>query len=203
MKLTAFLATVATLGATPAFAQASGTSGMSTSSPASNVKAYVELAALGDCYAQYHRREALMMIATTPSSAEEEKAFDRYMYGEQVTCMSGGRMSIPIAFARGVLAQGLIRHGGVTPELMLAPVAPGQAKDLHAVARCYTSTHRAEVDALLRTQTGSKEEVSAVAALWPDFRTCMPGFKVRLNAPWIRFLLAEARLRLPPAGGQQ
>jgi hypothetical protein len=71
-------------------------------------------------------------------------------------------------------------------------------RDLHGVARCYTSGHRNEVEALMKIHPGSQEEVKAVAALWEDFRKCMPKFQVRLNAPWIRFLLAEALLRIEP-----
>ena len=57
------------------------------------------------------------------------------------------------------------------------------------------------VQALLATDAGSAEEVAAVRALWSDFSdACIPdNFRFRLNAPWIRFLLAEAMLRLAPA----
>ena len=52
---------------------------------------------------------------------------------------------------------------------------------------------------MLATRAGSAEELAATTALWNDFRTCLPRhFNVRLNAPWIRYLLAEAILRLAP-----
>jgi hypothetical protein len=105
---------------------------------------------------------------------------------------------MPTVFARGAIAEGLLRSEGVPDNYRLPAPTPAEARDLHGVARCYTSGHRTEVETLLQTQPGSPEEVKAVAALWNDFRTCMPGFKVRLNAPWIRFLLAEALLRLEP-----
>ena len=172
---------------------------MSTSAPLTNVKPFRELRSFGTCYARNRRQDALTVIATVPGSAEEDKAFRRLVYGEHTTCMFGGTsMSMPIVFARGTIAEGLLRSDGVPDTYRLPAPAPAEVRDLHGVARCFTSRHRTEVDALLRTQPGSREEVAAVAALWNDFRTCMPGFRVRLNAPWIRFLLAEAMLRLGP-----
>lgn len=178
---------------------APGHSGHSTSTPLTNVKPYRELRLFGSCYARSHRKLALILIATVPDSAEEEKAFRRMVYGEDVSCLPGGStMRMPILFARGAIAEGLLSNGGVPDNYRLSAPAPAEARDLHAVARCYTSSHRTEVEALLKTHPGSREEVKAVAALWNDFRGCMRGFNVRLNAPWIRFLLAEALLRLPP-----
>ena len=48
------------------------------------------------------------------------------------------------------------------------------------------------------SRTIFRPEMERRIAFWSGFRTCMPGFTVRLNAPWIRFLLAEALLRLGP-----
>lgn len=174
-------------------------SGHSTSSPLTNVKPFRELRAFGSCYARTQRKAALSLIATVPDSAEEEKTFRRMVYGEDAHCLPGGTtMRMPILFARGAIAEGLLLNGGVPDSHRLSAPAPAEARDLHAVARCYTSGHRTEVEVLLKTHPGTREEVKAVAALWNDFRACMRGFNVRLNAPWIRFLLAEAMLRLPP-----
>ena len=186
--------------AAPAFAQlAPGRSGTSTSAPLTNVQPFKELRFLGSCIARSERKIALALIATVPGSPEEERAFDRLFYGERSTCMFGGtQMTMPIIFARGAVAEGLLQSEGVPDTYRLTSPAPAEVSDLHGAARCYTAGHQTAVEALLRTQPGSPEEVKAVAALWNDFRTCMPGFKVRLNAPWIRFLLAEALLRLGP-----
>jgi hypothetical protein len=104
---------------------------------------------------------------------------------------------MPISFARGAIAEGLLLTGGVPDTYRLAIPSPADARELHGVARCYAAGHQNEVEKLLKTHPGSREEVAAVAALWNDFRKCMPGKTVRLNAPWIRFLLAEALLRTP------
>jgi hypothetical protein len=178
---------------------APGNSGTSTSSPLTNVRPFQELQAFGTCMARTQRKAALALIATAPDSREEEKMLRKLVWGEQTTCMSGGtQMQMPNLFARGVIAEGLLRSEGVPEELRLASPSPAQVRDLHGAARCYTSGHRSDVERLLQTRAGSAEEVKAVAALWDEFRTCMPNFKVRLNAPWIRYLLAEALLRAGP-----
>ena len=177
----------------------SGRSGMSSSAPLTNVRAYSELRAFGECFARYQRRSALAVIATVPGSVDEDKALHEQFYGEHDTCAFGGtQMTMSSVFARGVIAEGLLRAKGVPDEYRLSAPAPGEAQDLHGVARCYAHGHPAEVQALLETQPGGPQELKAVGALWQDFRVCMPGFNVRLNAPWIRFLLAEAILRLGP-----
>jgi hypothetical protein len=201
MKTLGWVALVGLLYTGEASAQmGTGQSGISTSTPLTNVRAYRELSGFGTCFARTQRRHALTLIATVPESPEENKAFRRLVYGEQGTCLFGGtRMAMPTVFARGAIAEGLLRSEGVPENYRLPAPNPGEARDLHGVARCYAAGHRTEVETLLKTGLGSREEVAAVAALWEDFRKCMPGFNVRLNAPWIRFLLAEALLRLPPA----
>ena len=196
-----FSAVVAvTLLTQPASAQmASGRSGMSTSAPLNNVSAFNELQKLGECFAKHHRKQALAIIATVPGSAEENDVFKRLFSGERETCLFGGtHMSMSTIYARGVIAEGLLRSEGVTQEYVLPAPTAAEARDLHGVARCYAMGHQAEIQTLLQTKAGSPAEVKAVAAIWEDFRACMPGFNVRLNAPWIRFLLAEALLRLAP-----
>lgn len=195
-----FLSAISALAllAQPALAQ-SGRSGISTSAPLTNGSAFDELQKLGRCFAKTERKNALAVIATVPGSKEEDELFKRVLYGERTTCMFGGtNMTMSTIYARGAVAEGLLRSAGVPQEYVLPAPTPADAQDLHGVARCYTSGHRAEVQALLQTKAGSTKETAAVAAIWEDFRTCMPGFNVRLNAPWIRFLLAEALLRLAP-----
>ena len=177
----------------------SGQSGTSTSSALTNVQPFRELQSFGACFARTRKRDALTLIATVPDSAEEKKAFRKMVYGEQATCLFGGtRMTMSTVYARGAIAEGLLRSEGVPESHRLSGPSPAEVRDLHGVARCYAAKHRAEAEKVLQTQAGSREEVAAVAAIWNDFRACMPKFAVRLNAPWIRFLLAEALLRLQP-----
>jgi hypothetical protein len=179
---------------------APGRSGMSTADPLGNVRAFRELRALGICFARADRRGALDLIATTPGSPEEAEVVRRRVYGEQSSCGFGGmRMTLSTIYMRGAIAEGLLLSGGVPEALRLPAPAPSEVRTLDDAGRCYATGHRAEVQALLETDPGSQPEVAAVAALWNDFRVCIPGFQVRLNAHWIRYLLAEGLLKLPPA----
>jgi hypothetical protein len=191
---------VAAILTQPASAQmGGGQSGMSTSAPLTNGSAFDELQKLGRCVARTERKNALAMIATVPGSKDEAELFKRVLYGERSTCMFGGtKMTMSTIYARGAIAEGLLRTTGVSQDYVLPAPKAGEASNLHEVARCYTSGHQTEGLALLQTKAGSKQETAAVASIWEDFRTCMPNFNVRLNAPWIRFLLAEALLRLAP-----
>jgi hypothetical protein len=193
-------------GAQAAAQMGTGRSGVSTSTPLSNVKPYKELQSFGDCLARTGRKNALAIVATAPGSREEEKVLKKFVFGEHTSCMPGGtQMQMPDIFARGAVAEGLLRHGGVPAEYRLPAPAPSAVRDLHGAARCYASGHRGEVEKLLKIDPGTPREVQAVAAIWEGFRTCMPNFNVRLNAPWIRYLLAEALLRVEPkttASGQ-
>lgn len=177
-----------------------GQSGTSTSTKMTNARPYKELQAFGTCLAQTVRPAALAIVATVPGSRDEDKILKKFVYGERMTCLDGGtQMEMPAIFARGAIAEGLLRSGGVPAEYRLSAPAPSEVRDLHGAARCYTAGHRSDVQKLLQTDPGTPQEVNAVAALWDEFRKCMPGFKVRLNAPWIRFLLAEALLRVEPS----
>jgi hypothetical protein len=176
-----------------------GRSGHSTSSPLSNVRPYKELQSFGECLARTGRKNALAIVATAPGSREEAKVLKKFVFGEHSNCSLGAfEMRMPDIFARGAIAEGLLRNGGVPAEYRLPAPAPSAVRDLHGAARCYASGHRRDVEKLLQTDPGTPQEVQAVAAIWDGFRTCMPDFKVRLNAPWIRFLLAEALLRVEP-----
>lgn len=195
----AVLAALAVSGAGSAQVEG-GRSGMSSSDRLTNVNAFDDLRNFGICFARTQRRDALTVLATAPDSPEERRSFDRLVFGERSTCLFGGtRMSISIVYMRGAIAEGLLRSGGVPDTHRLSAPAVVEVRNLHDVGRCYASGHRAQVQALLETGVGSAEETAAVAALWENFRQCMPGFRVRLNAPWIRYLLAEALLRLAPA----
>jgi hypothetical protein len=177
-----------------------GQSGVSTSTPVTNVRPYKELQSFGTCLAQTQRKAALSLIATIPGTPDEAKMLRKVVYGEHTTCMFGGTtMQLPDVFARGAVAEGLLRADGVPVEYQLPAPSPSEVRDLHGAARCYAATHRSDVEKLLQTSPGTPEEVKAVAAFWNEFRACMPKLNVRLNAPWIRFLLAEALLRVGPS----
>lgn len=177
-----------------------GQSGHSTSAELRNVKILRDLETFGRCLASTDRKTSLALIATKPGSKEEEQAFRKFTRLDQVCLFSGTQMYGSVVYLRGAIAEGLLDAGGVPPHLLLPAPSPAQVTSLSEAARCYTAGHRAEVRALLKMNAGTKEEVAAIAKLWPGLRTCLPPrANVRLNALWIRFLLAEALLRLAPS----
>lgn len=190
---------LAALVSAPAHAQDESQSVISTSRKVTNVRAYEELRVLGACVASSQRERALAVIAAEPNSAAEDAALRKSVYGTREDhCMwEGTKMSIPGVFARGVVAEGLLK-AGVPDSFRLTAPSPAEVRNLHGAARCYTNGHRAQARALLEKKMGSPEEVQAVAALWGDFQACLGPVKARLNAPWVRLLVAEALLRLPP-----
>jgi hypothetical protein len=181
--------------------------GMSTSTPLGNVKLLRDLEFFGRCFARSDRKTALALIATKPLSKEENQVYKKLAGYEQNCLFPGTRMFSSVVYIRGTIAEGLLETGGVPPELLLpAPRTAAEVTSLSEAARCYVLGHRSEVQALLRMKAGDREEVAAVGALWSGFKTCLPKrANVRLNALWIRYLLAEALLRTSgpaaPAGG--
>lgn len=186
---------------TPAAAQlGTGRSGMSTSERLENVRAMQALARFGGCFARTYRRGALEIVASEPESDSERALFRRHVFGEQACALYDTTASI--VYMRGVIAEGLLRSGeGLPANYRLPAPTLAEVRNLHDAARCYVAGRQERVQALLATDAGSAEEVAAVRALWSDFSdACIPdNFRFRLNAPWIRFLLAEAMLRLAPA----
>lgn len=197
--LLAFCAALAAIASAPAQAQVSPTRGMSTSRTAENVNALRELGAFGACMARFHRATALEFIAREPGSREEQEYFQRAVGGERVDCYGrgGSWTNASLIYWRGVIAEGLLNQQAPLPaNLMLSSPTVDQVRDLDDVARCYVSNHRNEARTVLATRLGSPEETAAIGAIWGELRACFPaGLNVRLNAPWIRFLLAEALLR--------
>ena len=179
---------------------ATGRSGMSTEMRQDNIRAFRDLSRFGRCYANTNRNQALTLIATTPGSTEEEQVFRRLVRGDQHCLYGGTRVTLSVVYFRGVIAEALLRSDEALPESYRLPApSVAEVRSLDEVARCYASGHRSQVQTLLATEAGSAEEVAAVQSLWEDFRTCLPAeARVRLNATWIRFLLAEALLRLAP-----
>lgn len=174
----------------------SGTSSLITTQ---NTQAFLDLADFGRCFVRSSPTGAIALIGMAPGS-EEENQFFRRMVSRELGCMAEGTtFNVSDAYIRGVIAEAMLTRGVSLPSSLVLPAPTvGEVRGLHDVARCYASGHRSQVQALLATHLGSAEESAAVSALWNDFRACLPpNARVRLNAPWIRFLLAEAMLRLP------
>jgi hypothetical protein len=177
-----------------------GRSGLSTSGELGNVKVLGDLAAFGRCFAATERKWSLALLATRPGTSEENEVYRKMTRLDQPCLFGGTQMASSVIYIRGAIAEGLLKEGGVPPELLLPAPAAAEVASLSEAARCYTAGHRAEVQALLKMKAGTREEVAALGALWPGFKTCLPKrANVRLNALWIRFLLAEALLRLSPS----
>jgi hypothetical protein len=204
VRLPAFLLLASALAglAQPAKGQmAPGQSGTSTSGSLGNVKVLGDLTMFGRCLATTNRKATLKLIATKPGSSEEGKVFKELVRLDQPCLFGGTEMVSSVVYIRGAIAEGLLGSGGVPADLRLPAPAAAEVTSLSEAARCYTAGHRGEVAALLRMKAGTREEVAAVGALWSGFKTCLPKrANVRLNALWIRYLLAEALLRLPPPG---
>jgi len=179
---------------------AAGRSGTSTADRIRTVNAFNELNTFGRCMVMAGRSRAFALLLPEAGSREEATLYQRDVFGENSCLNPGTDMQLSIVYVRGVIAEALFEmHAPVPAELLQTAPVLAEVRDLGGVARCYTAGHRSQVEALLATHAGSAEELAAVSALWNDFRTCLPQhFNVRLNAPWIRFLLAEAILRLPP-----
>lgn len=198
-KALAGVIAVAALSA-PATASAqtgTGQSGHSTSGALGNVKVLKDLDTFGRCYAGTNRKMSLELIATKPGSKEENDVYRKLTRLDQDCLFGGTQIFSSVVYIRGTIAEGLLTEGGVPDELLLpAPASAAEVTTLSEAARCYTAGHRREVQALMKLDAGTKEEVAAIGALWPGLKACLPKrANVRLNALWIRFLLAEALLR--------
>lgn len=177
-----------------------GRSGMSTADALTNVDAFTDLAHFGRCFASMNRQAVFGVLATTPGSTAETEMFRRVLANDEQQCLHGGtRTQASNAYFRGVFAEGLLTNRTpLPPNLIQTPIPVDQVSDLGGIGRCYIGAHRAEAQALLATRLGSAEEMAAVRILWPSFNACIPRrFSIRLNAPWIRMLIAEAVLRVP------
>ena len=193
------LALAGTAGTAP---QATGQVATGSSETAlGNVRAFRDLSRFGRCYVNNYRDTALSLIATTPGTPEEDRVFRRMIRGNQLCLHPGTNVTVSVIYFRGVVAEGLLHADTPLPASYRLPAPTVSAvRSLADVALCYVNGHQVQVQGLLATEAGSPEEVAAVQSLWNDFRTCLPPeARIRLNAPWIRFLLAEALLRFDPA----
>jgi hypothetical protein len=166
------------------------------------------LAAFGNCYARLSTERAFELIATEPHSREEAETYRRLFRSDSQNCLGEGMdLRAPVTFVRGAIAEGLLEHGIAVPAaLVRAAPAPGaEIRRYSEAARCYAAGHGAEIRALLATPPGGQRELAALRPLADDFFRCMPASAQdrRFNATHLRYMLAEALLRLPPASAVQ
>lgn len=202
MRLSPWIALVALAFGGGAFAQTpTGRSGMSSGDTVGNMNAYQQLRLFGICTVRTQRRAALAIIAAAQGSPEERRAMQGTVFGELDTnCLGGGdRTVMSPVLARGAIAEGLVMSGGVPPEFLRPAPATNEVRDLAGAGRCYAVGHQEQVRALLATRIGSPVELAAVTALWSELRPCLARINIRLNATWIRYILAEGLLTLAPS----
>lgn len=180
-----------------------GYSGSSTTIVmADNEEALRTLAAFANCYARYSAPRAFELLATEPGARAEAQTYRRLFRTASQNCLGEGtELSLPVAFVRGAIAEGLLERNVALPaHLILAVPAPGvEVRRYSEAARCYAAAHPAEVRALLAVPAGSQREAEALRALADDFFRCLPERAQgrRFGATQLRYLLAEALLRLP------
>lgn len=161
-----------------------------------------ELAGFGRCYAKERRKQALSLLAAPPTSRQEIEIYKGLFSGDNLSCLTPGTtLNVPPAYVRGAIAEGLFRAGtGVTEDMILPAPARTEVTSLSDAARCYAARHPVEARALLGTKPASKQEFETVSALMDEFELCLPdGIQINFDATTIRYRVAEALLRLPPA----
>jgi hypothetical protein len=104
---------------------------------------------------------------------------------------------------RVAIAEALLERGAPVPAaLVRAAPAPGaEIRKYREAARCYAANHGTDIRTLLASSPGGQRELAALRPLADDFFHCMPASAQdrRFNATHLRYMLAEALLRLPSA----
>ena len=181
---------------------APGVSGSSSAMTFDSEEAMRTLSVFGACYARLNTHQALELIGTEPASREEAETYRRLFRRDNQSCLGEfTEMRMPIAFVRGAIAEGLYKRGVPLPSNLgqTAPAA-GEVRTLSEAARCYTATHRQQVQNLVeQTPPGSRREYDALSAMAGDFFQCVPetARRRRFEPTQVRFRLAEALWRLP------
>jgi hypothetical protein len=162
------------------------------------------LSAFGNCYARLSTARAFELLGTDPGSRAEAETYRRLFRRDTQNCLGEGtELSMPVAFVRGAIAEGLLERGIALPaNLVLAAPAPGvEVRRLSEAARCHAVAHGAEIRAMLATPPGGQREMAALRPMVEGFFRCLPASarNRRLGASQLRYLLAEALLRLPAA----
>lgn len=195
------------LTAQPATAQiAPGYSGTSSGAIeySDTEEALRTLSAFGNCYARLNTARAFELLGTDPGSRAEAETYRRLFRRDTQNCLGEGtQLSAPVAFVRGAIAEGLLERDVALPAaLVLAAPAPGaQVRRFSEAARCQAVGHGAEIRAMLAASPGSQREMAGLRPLIEGFFRCLPDSAQnrRFGATQLRYLLAEALLRLPPA----
>jgi hypothetical protein len=186
-----------------------GYSGSSTTGTMETEEALRTLGVFGVCYARQNAADAYALIATEPGSRAEAETYRRLFRRDNQSCLGEAtELGVPVAFVRGAIAEGLYKRSVALPlNLALAAPTPGApVRRLSEAARCYTATHRDEVRSLVEnTPPGGRRESAALTTIAPGFYQCLPETARgrRFNATQIRYLLAEALLRMPSASAGQ
>lgn len=173
-----------------------------------NEEAMRILSAFGNCYAQHSTTRALELIGTDPGTHEEAETYRRLFRSGSQNCLGDAtELTMPVAFVRGAIAEGLLERNIALPAtLVRAAPAPGvEVRRLSEAARCYAVGHGAEILAMLATPASGQRQMAALRPMVDGFFNCLPASarNRRLDATPLRYLLAEALLRLPasaPAG---
>ena len=196
--------------ATQGFAQvAPGYSGSSSTIVSNDSEDALRLLhAFGNCYARMSTQRAFELLGTEPGSREEAATYRRLFRGDSQNCLGEGTdLRVPVAFVRGSIAEGLLENAIPVPAA-LARAAPGpgdQIRKYSEAARCYAAGHAGEIRTLLASAPGGQRELAALRPLAGDFFRCMPSSAQdrRFNATHLRYMLAEALLRLPSSSTAQ
>jgi hypothetical protein len=169
-----------------------------------NEEALRTLTAFATCYARTNSADGFALLATEPGSVAEAQTYRRMFRSDSQNCLGEGTtLSVPVTFVRGAIAEGLLeREAAVPAELVRAAPAPGaEIRKYTEAARCYAAGHGAEIRAMLASAPGGQRELAALRPLADDFFRCMPASAQdrRFVATHLRYMLAEALLRLPSA----
>ena len=202
---------LAVMVAAPASAQiAPGYSGSSDGGVdyMGNEEVWQALRVFGTCYARVNAPHALELIATEPGTQAERNAVRRAIRDPQNCFGYVSRVRAPYATLRGAVAEGLWRRRVAIPTaLRQAPPAPGaESRNLYEAARCVAATQGDQIRGLLATSMGSRGEREAAGALLSGpFRRCVPSEvgTLTMSPMSIRYLLAEALLRLPSSASAE
>jgi len=185
-----------------------------------NIEFYKRFA---DCIAYRWPGLGGAVVAARPGSAEEQEAMDA-LGMEAGFCVFSGRVRIEHHWFRGAIAEQLLRRKGPLPkpqwlsgsetaEALRAKLRAAYSGDrpnavdrrdltLRVAAHCTVRDSRALVEALLRTDAGSRSERAALVALDPVLSRCIAGGDMRdLMAPSLRAYLAEALYWQRAVGG--
>ena len=152
------------------------------------------------------------LLATAPFSRDERERAVRMIRSAQRCLRSDNPISTSAMMFRGGVAETLYETRFAQPATALTPAAGAspffQAANVaghenealltshYQLAQCSAPAQPALVRALLATEPGSAEERTALEALYPAFRTCLPeGTQLSLDPGAIRGMLAEGLYR--------